>query len=131
MTDNRPAFMFLLYDSPTDDALASMSPEEIQAIVQRYKAWGDGLAEQGRLVGSDKLADGEGRVLRSTDAGVRVLDGPFAEAREVIGGYFTVRADDYDEAVEIARTCPHVELGGTVEVRRVDTLHLDADGDAG
>ena len=54
------------------------------------------------------------------DGQVRVTDGPYAEVKEVVGGYFLIRASSYDVAVEIARTCPHLRYGGRIEVRQVD-----------
>ena len=52
-------YMLLLYENPSD--FAAVSPEEMQAIIGKYSAWRDGLAESGRLIASDKLRDGEGR----------------------------------------------------------------------
>ena len=114
-------FLFLLYN--TDDDFQGFSPEEMQGIVQKYKAWGDGLKENGRFIGSDKLVDDEGRVLRRENGTTRVLDGPFSETKEIIGGYFAVQAEDYDEAVQIAEGCPHLEYGGMIQIREVDALH--------
>lgn len=116
-----PDYMLLLYESPT--SFADVSPEEMQKIIAKYAAWREGLAESGRLVGGQKLRDGEGRVLRNGDRGVRVLDGPYSETKEVIGGYFAIRADDYDDAVRISRDCPHLAFGGTIEVREIEPTH--------
>ena len=113
-------FMLLLYDKEGD--FTDMSPEEMQGIVQEYVAWGDRLEAEGKLVGSEKLEDGTGRVLRREGDETRVLDGPFSEAKEIVGGFFTVRAETWEEAVEIAQGCPHVGYGGTVEIRRVEAV---------
>lgn len=113
-------FMLLLYDKEGD--FTDMSPEDMQQIIHEYVAWGDRLEAEGRLVGREKLEDGTGRVLRREGGETRVLDGPFSEAKEVVGGYFTVCAESWDEAVEIGRSCPHVGYGGMVEIRRVDAL---------
>jgi hypothetical protein len=51
-----------------------------------------------------------------------VTDGPFAESKEVLGGYFTINAASYDEAVTIARTCPHIVYGCATHVRRIDEM---------
>jgi hypothetical protein len=110
--------MLLLYDHPSD--FQDFSPEEMQKIIQRYTAWGDKLRAEGRLVDSHKLTDGEGRVLRRSGGDVRIVDGPFSETKEVIGGYFTVSAASYDEAVEIARGCPHLDYSGVLEIREVE-----------
>ncbi len=115
-----PDFMLLLYESPTD--FAEISPEEMQAIIGKYSAWRESLAESGHLVGGQKLRDGDGRVLSNSgaDGEVRVLDGPYSETKEVIGGYFAIRAEDYDEAVRISRDCPHLAFGGTIEIREIE-----------
>lgn len=113
-------YMLLLYNGPTD--FEGFGPEDMQGIIERYKAWGDSLEANGRFVASDKLMDDEGRVLHRRDGELRILDGPFSETKEVIGGYFAITAESYDDAVEIAKGCPHVEFG-TLEIRRIDSDH--------
>lgn len=115
-----PRFMLLLHEDP--GAFADLSPQDVQQAVGEYTAWREGLAEKGRVVGGEKLTDEGGRWLTGEDGSVRVVDGPFAEAKEVIGGYFMVRAADYDEAVEISRSCPHLRYGGRIELRQVEDL---------
>ena len=116
-----PDYMLLLHESPTD--FAEVSPEEMQAIIAKYSAWRDSLAESGRLISSEKLKDGEGRVLKNGGGEVRVLDGPYSETKEVIGGYFAIRAADYDEAVAVSKGCPHLGYGGTIEIREIEVTH--------
>lgn len=112
-------YLLLLYDDPV--LFRDLSPEEMQRVIQKYRAWGASLQESGRLVGSNKLKDDGGRILR-TDAGKpRVLDGPFSETKEIIGGYFAVEAADYREATEIASSCPHLDYG-TIYIREVDQV---------
>ena len=108
-------FIYLLHESST--ATEGLSPAEIQALIQRYKAWSQGMAEKGLLVAGHKLQDGTGRVLKEG----KVTDGPFIEAKEVVGGLFVIHANDYNHAVELARTCPHADFG-TIEVRAIDVV---------
>jgi len=108
-----PSYMLLLHDPSTFGE--GLSPEDIQAIIQKYRAWSDRMRESGVLLRGVKLQDGTGRVMR----GSMITDGPFAESKEIIGGFFQIKADNYDAAVEIARTCPHMEYG-TIEVRQVE-----------
>src|SRR4051812_49759652 len=96
-------FYLLLHEDPA--VFAGVSPAEMQAIIGRYSEWRNGLAAQGSVVGGHKLEDGTGRVLRSGT----VHDGPFTEGKEVIGGLFIIQAAGFDEAVAIARTCPHCD----------------------
>ena len=105
-----PQYMLLLHEDPA--AFADASPSEMQAIIQRYAVWAKKIAGEGRLVSSSKLQDGTGRSLRAANGGITVTDGPYTEVKEVIGGYFMIRADDYDHAVELSRGCPHVDFGG-------------------
>lgn len=112
-------YLLFTYDDPT--AFADLAPEEIQAIIERYSAWAAALRTSGTMIDSNKLADDKARVLRAIDGDVRVTDGPFSETKEVIAGYFLIRAESWDAAVEIARTCPHVERGA-VEIRQIDAL---------
>ena len=114
-------YMLMLYNQDGD--FEGYGPEEMQAIVERYKAWGDQLEAEGRFISSEKLVDDTGRVLSRQDQGGRVLDGPFSETKEIIGGYFAIRAASFDQAVEIARGCPHHQLGFTIEIRQVDPMH--------
>jgi hypothetical protein len=115
-----PKYMLLLHEHT--GAFAAMSPEQMQQVIQKYVAWGNSLRNAGLLQDSHKLKEEPGRVIRTDGGKVRVTDGPFSETKEVLGGYYTVEAFSYDKAVEIARGCPHVEYGGTIEVREIDTM---------
>ena len=118
---NMSQYLLILRDDPA--VFHKMSPQEIQQVFAKYVAWRTRMQEAGRLVGGNKLEDFTGRVL--TKAGVsaemRITDGPFAESKELIGGYFMINADSYDEAVELCRDCPHLEYGA-IEVRLVDKM---------
>lgn len=102
----------------SDPALsADVTPEQWQV---RLKAWGDwmgGMAAQNKLVSSGNRLGDEGMVLKSTTL---ITDGPYAETKELIGGYIVVRAADMTEAVELAKGCPMLfGGGGSVEVRSI------------
>ncbi len=92
---------------------ASPSPEQMQASIKPFQEWIGNLIAQDKLVSPYKRWDGEGRVIKQ-DA---VTNGPYAEIKESLGGLFIVRAKDYDEAVAIAKGCPILKWGATVEVR--------------
>lgn len=115
-------FMITVRDTPGqgDD----LSPEEIQGIIQRYHAWGMALAAEGRLVLGEKLRDDAGRVVRGgPDGEMSVTDGPFAEGKEVVGGFWIIEADDLDHALEAVSTHPHLG-NGSVEVREIQVLDV-------
>jgi hypothetical protein len=111
-------YMLFLHTPPAGPR--QFSPDELQGVIQRYAAWSKGLAADGRLVGGHKLRDDEGRVLKKKNNETTVTDGPYAELKEVVGGYFHITAESYDEAVQIARNCPHLDYGGTIEVRAIE-----------
>lgn len=113
-------FMLVLHDDPA--AFAEASPEDIQKVIAEYVAWREALEERGLLVEGRKLKDEGGRVLSRSGGEVRVVDGPYAEAKEVLGGYFIVQADDYDAAVALARECPHLAYGPRIELRQIDPV---------
>ena len=96
-----PKYMLLLHDDPS--AFASVSPEQMQKIIEKYIAWGAKLRDTGIFVASDKLADEPGRVVRGKNGQLRVTDGPYSETKEVLGGYYTIRAANYEEAIERTR----------------------------
>jgi hypothetical protein len=111
-----PNYMLLLHDSGT--LPPDMSPAEIQAIIQRYIDWRRRVQQGGRTVEGHKLVDGPGRLMRREGSGAAVTDGPYAEAREVIGGLFIVEAGSYEEVVALCQDCPHLDFG-TIEIREV------------
>lgn len=111
-------YMMLLHESTTD--FADLSAEDIQQIIGEYVAWRNAVADAGKMAGGQKLKDDGGKNLSMQNGSLRVTDGPFAEAKEVIGGYFSILADNYEEAVQTAQTCPHLKYGGRIELREVE-----------
>ena len=115
-----PKYMLLLHNDPK--AFAAVSPDEMQKIIEKYMKWGQKLRSSGILVDSHKLTNEPGRVMRGKNGQVRVTDGPYSETKEVLGGYYTIEADSYDQALDHAQGCPSLEFGGTIEVRQVDEM---------
>ena len=105
-------FMLLLHHDPA--GWAKLSPEEMQKATEKYMAW----VKKPFTLDSKRLAADPGKVLRSAGGKARTTDGPYSETKEVLCGYYTIEAADYDEAVKIALTHPHLEHGGTIEVRK-------------
>ena len=95
---------------------AQPSPEQLQVYMQQYQQWIDGIIAAGKFVGGKGLST-EGKVLKS---GGVVTDGPFAEVKESIAGFITIRAQDFEDAVAIASRCPILQgEGNSVEVRKI------------
>lgn len=93
-----------------------LSPEKQEAQMNKWFAWVQKLQEQGRYASGEALLPG-GKTIRS--AKKTVTDGPYAESKEVVAGYFVVNAKDLAEATEIAKEYPDFELGGVIEIREV------------
>jgi hypothetical protein len=108
---------FMLLIRGGDESAATLSPEQAQQRIQEYINWSRKLREEHRNLGANELAAG-GVVLRARGGEVMV-DGPFSETKEAIGGYYHIAAADEEEAVEIARECPVLRYGGAVEVRAI------------
>src|SRR5689334_2459483 len=115
-TGGRPMAQFMIFLHGGD--FGPYSREEMQAVSARYLAWRQKVAGSARTTGGAPLAD-EIKSLRDAAPHTKVNDGPFTETKEVIGGYYFVEAESLEEAVEFSRDCPHLDFGGTVEVRRV------------
>ena len=96
----------------------AMSADERRECMRQWNDWTDGLAAEGKLRSGNTLAD-EVRVVAAPRGRPQVVDGPFAETKELIAGYFLLAADSMDEATDIARRCPLLVHGMTVEVRPV------------
>jgi hypothetical protein len=92
-----------------------LSPEEIQEDMARFTAWFERLSNEGRFKGGGPLVH-DGKILAARNV---VTDGPFAESKEAIAGFFIIQADSLEQAVEIAKDCPGLEFGQTVEVRAI------------
>ena len=113
-----PEYLLLLHEQPSD--FAGFSPEDFEKVIGEYIAWRHKLEAEGKFAGGQKLRDEGGRHLAGWNGDFRVTDGPYAEAKEVIGGLFAIKADDYEKAVEIARECPHLKYGGRIELREIE-----------
>jgi hypothetical protein len=94
-----------------------LSAEEMQHVAGQWMAWFKDLTANGKAIAGSPLAN-EGKVV-SGKGGRVVADGPFAESKEAIGGYFLLQVDAMDEAVAIARKCPGLPYGSIVEIRPV------------
>jgi hypothetical protein len=99
----------------------SASPEQLQKNMEKWVAWFKELDANGRmkdpgnpLAASGKVVSGKRKI---------VSDGPFAEAKDVVGGYILIEAETLAEATDIAKGCPILEVGGSVEVRPVEIVN--------
>ena len=105
----------LLFRGPHWDR--GLSTDKLQQAMTKVMAWFEGLNERGKIKAAQPLG-GQGRVISGTD-GRFVVDGPFTETKEAVGGYLVLQADSLNEAVEIAQSMPTLHYGISVEVRPV------------
>jgi len=110
---NMKDFMFIFRNSFEAE---NQSPEQMQASMQLWMAWIDKLRAEDRYAGGEPLIP-SGKVVKGAQP--LVTDGPFAESKEIIGGYFIVKAATIEEAAEMAKGCPDFAAGASVEVREI------------
>lgn len=99
------------------DWYQGLSPEQMQQVADQWMAWFKRLTDEGTATAGNPL-EREGKIVSGKNGRV-VADGPFAESKETIGGYFLLKVDSLDEAVGIAQQCPGLPYGIRVEVRPV------------
>ena len=112
-----PNYMLFLHETPA--TFVGLSPEEIEKVIAEYTAFRDHLIEAGKFVGSAKLKDEGGKSLSGQNGNLRVTDGPYAEAKEVIGGFALINAPSMEEAIRHAREFLDVAGDGVTEIHRV------------
>lgn len=93
---------------------AQPSPEELQTSLKQWQDWFGSIAAQDKLARPLQRWDSAGKVVKPNKT---VINGPYAEIKESIGGMIIIRVNDYEEAAEIAKGCPILQLGGNVEIR--------------
>jgi hypothetical protein len=112
-TQNQNGYMLLFRGT---ELRKSLSPEEMQKVSEDWMAWFKRLTEQGKAVAGNPL-EREGKIVSGKER--VVSDGPFAESKEAIGGYFLLDVATMNEALAIAKECPGLPYGIRVEVRPV------------
>jgi hypothetical protein len=100
-------------------AVPTSSPEEMQALTQKWMDWVGGIAAQNKLADRGNRLFAAGKVVKGDNV---ITDGPYTEIKELIGGYTLVKAESLEEAAELAKGCPVLAFGGNVEVREINPL---------
>lgn len=108
---------FLMMFRDANDIYRGLSFEERQRLMEQWNAWYDDLAARGKVQHGHPL-EPQTRLV-SGRRGERVVDGPFAEAKEAIGGYFLLTVSSLEEATQIAQNCPSLPLGMVIELRPI------------
>jgi len=97
------------------------SADQMKMVMQQWQSWITGIAEEGKYSGTNRLLP-EGKTIKPNNV---VTDGPYLEAKEMVGGYLIVKAGSLDEAMKMAASCPGLLYGGNVEIRAV--MRIDND----
>ena len=115
-------FMLMLHQAPHYNV--DLPREKMMEMTKRYIAWRDTLAQKGHIAGGEKLTASGGRHIKVKDGKLIASDGPYAEAKDVVGGYFVIEAKNLTEAEAIARECPHMTLAPTnwAEIRPIEDM---------
>ena len=107
-----PQFMLLIENGDW----GGISPKDQEATIQKYIAWVRTMREKNQFVAGDELKPGGKRLIAN---GSSVVDGPYAETKESIGGYMLIEAANLDQATDIARGCPTFGHGGAVQIKEI------------
>jgi hypothetical protein len=115
-------FVLLYRSTPEAHHEAMGTPEKAQKSMVKWRAWIKEMSEKGQLKSVGQPLERSGKVVGGRSR--TVVDGPYAETKDVIGGFSIIEAKDISEAARIASGCPILEGGGSVEVRPVLQLNL-------
>jgi hypothetical protein len=107
---------FLLVFRNDSKTQSQASPDEMQARLKLWMDWIGGIAAQNKLVNRGNRLEASGKVLKKNNV---VTDGPYTEIKELVGGYTIIKADSYNEAVELSKGCPIFQMDGNVEIREI------------
>ena len=110
---------FLLLFRTDYDNISKASPDQAEAMMKKWMDWIGGIAAQNKLATKGNRLQSSGRIVKNNNV---VINGPYTDIKESIGGYSIIKAENYDEAVEMAKGCPVLLAGGNVEVREIDVL---------
>ena len=110
-------FVFIFRNS--DNPNFKPSPEQMQEVMTSWMNWMGGIAAQNKLANNgNRLSMSIAKTVKPNNV---ITDGPYTEIKEFISGYIIVKAATIDEAIELAKDCPIIKIGGNVEVRGVVT----------
>jgi hypothetical protein len=98
------------------------SPEQMQKTMEKWRAWFKELSEKGHIKDIGHPLEDAGKVVKGRQK--TITDGPFAEAKDVIGGFTLIEAQDLQQAAELAKGCPILQAGGSLEIRPIQKLSM-------
>ena len=95
-------------------------PEAFKIIAKKWQDWINKLSAEGKWVAAGTQLNPDGKVIKP---GGLVTDGPYTETKEVLMSYCTIQADSIEEAVKLSKDCPHLNIGGNIEIRELVVFH--------
>ncbi|WP_378176846.1 YciI family protein [Aquimarina sp. SS2-1] len=107
---------FLILIRGGQEKYNTVSPNDMQKHMEHWQEWMGRLAKENNLVGGQPLVN-EGNTM--TEGGRKVTDRPFAEGKELVGGYLLIKADSLGHATDIAKGCPSFEYNCSLEIREI------------
>lgn len=102
-----------------DNAASQRSEEEAKSMMQRWIEWLGSIAAKNKLTDRGNRLQSSGKIVKANDV---ITNGPYSEIKESIGGYSLVKADSYEDAIELAKSCPVLSVGGNVEIREIAAM---------
>jgi hypothetical protein len=122
-------YLLLIYG---DETQAQQQPEDMEATLKPWWDYGQWLKDQGWYLGGDALQQTSAATTVRVDAGKTLtVDGPFAETKEQLGGYYMIDCENLDQAIDAASRIPSVQWGGTIEVRPIQEFPEAPGGSGG
>ena len=110
-------YLCLIYDD--EKAFDMMPKDRVDKMMGEYRAFGDSITKSGHYVGGDQLQPtNTATIVRSRNGKVSTTDGPFAETKEQLGGYYLIEAKDLNDAIQVASRIPSAR-SGSIEVRPI------------
>jgi hypothetical protein len=125
-------YVILIYDTETASPSTEPPPSDVmEQVMGEYNAYTQMLRDRGIYLGGEALQPVQtATTIRQQDGRNVTTDGPFAETKEALGGFYLVEARDLDEALELAAQCPGVRYGAAIEVRPVVDFSQAGAGEA-
>ena len=108
-------FMLIIHQTP--DMWKQLSPEELQRKVENYQSWVAKFRSSGRYVSGEKLGENGGKVVSLQNGRANVMDGPYVETKEHLGGILALEARDMNHAVQLMSQHPALTYGNSFEIR--------------
>ena len=95
---------------------ATAPPDEVEQALGKWKVWIDELTKNGRYNGGERLLR-TGSIVKGSKR--QIVDAPYSEAKEIVGGYISIKAHDLQDAIEVSKGCPIFNYEGTIEIREI------------